>query len=168
MKKALLYVFPVIAAIFLVSILSYSETITEQDGDMGAGESDDSPRISYQFEAGDILATPDDSSWYVGKIMSEGGKGKDREIQVLFANGEEAWVKPAYVKKSVAMIKRNELKIGAVVFFTTQLPYDYHNNSIRFTTFTKGRITSVGKLHRDVITVNSNEVNWKTQVIIAK
>jgi len=168
MKKALLYVFPILATILLVSILSYSETITEQDGNAGAGESDDTPRISYEFEPGDILATTDDSDWRVGKVMKEGGQGKDREIQVLFANGEESWVKPAYVKKSVSLIKRNELRVGASVFYSTQAPYDYHNNSIRFTTFYKGRITSVGKLHRDVVTVNSDEVNWKTQVITAK
>lgn len=164
MKKLLLVVFPVVAAVLLVSIFSYSETVTEQD----SGQSDDTPRISYEFEAGDIIATRDDDSWNVGKIMKEGGQGKDREIQVLFANGEEAWVKPSNVKKSIALIKRNELRVGTGVFFTTQDPGDFHNHSIRFTTFYRGKITSIGKLHRDVITVNSTELNWKTQVIMAK
>ena len=53
------------------------------------------------------------------------------------------------------------------VFYDTG-PSDFHNSSIRFTNFEKGKITSVGKLHRDVVTVNSSEVNWKTQVIMAK
>ena len=164
MKKMLLIVFPVVSALILASVLSYSETVTEQDG----GQSDDSPRISYEFEAGDILASRDDESWNVGKIMKEGGQGKDREIQVLFANGEEAWVKPVNLKKEVTLVKRNELRVGSSVFYTTTEPSSFHNNSIRFTTFWKGKITSVGKLHRDIITVNSYEVNWKTQVLTAK
>jgi len=164
MKKLLLVVGPAVAALLFVSMVSYSDTITEQNG----GQSDDTPRISYEFEAGDVIASRDEESWYVGKVMKEGGQGKDREIQILFANGEEAWVKPVNVKKSVTLIKRNELRIGAGVFFTTQDPSDFHNQSIRFTTFYKGKITSIGKLHRDVVTVNSTELNWKTQILTAK
>jgi formylmethanofuran dehydrogenase subunit B len=77
-------------------------------------------------------------------------------------------VKPVNVKKSVSLIKRNELRVGSSVFYTTNDPGSFHNNSIRFTTFWKGKITSVGKLHRDIITVNSYEVNWKTQVVTGK
>jgi len=116
MKKFMLVAVPVVAALLFVSVLSYSETITEQDG----GQADDTPRISYEFEPGDVLATRDEGTWNVGKVMKEGGQGKDREIQILFANGEEAWVKPVNVKKTVALIKRNELRVGTSVFFTTQ------------------------------------------------
>ncbi len=163
MKRFLLIAVPLCALVMLFSLVSFSQTISE-----GQGESDENPVVSYEFEQGDVLATTDDELWQIGKIMEEGGKGKDRELKVLFANGEEAWVKPAYVKKSVSMIKRNELRVGSAVFYTTSQPGDFTNHSIRFVSFRKGKITSIGKLHRDVITVNSDEVNWKTQVVMAK
>ena len=163
MKKILFFVFPVVAVFLLFTVLTYSDTISD-DGN----ESEDSPRISYEFEPGDCLASPDEEYWKIGKILKEGGKGKDREIQVLFADGDEAWVKPAYVKKSITMIKRSDLRIGQSVFYTTTEPSDYHNSSIRFATFYLGKITSIGKLHRDIITVNAHELNWKTQVLSGK
>lgn len=163
MKKKMLFGVLVLAFVVVVSNGWLSKSYSQSDT-----EADDTPVISFEFEQGDVLATTDDEWWAVGKIMEEGGKGKDREIKVLFANGEEAWVKPAYVKKNVSMIKRNELRVGIAVFFTTEDPADFRNNSIRFASFRKGKITSVGKLHRDVITVNSDEVNWKKQVVMAK
>ncbi len=163
MKKILFFVFPIVAVFLLFTVLTYSDTITDEGND-----SEDSPRISYEFEPGDILASQDDDYWSIGKVLNEGGKGKDREIQVLFANGEEAWVKPNNVKKDIAMIKRSDLRIGQSVFYTTQTPGDFHNNSIRFASFQRGKITSVGKLHRDVVTVNAHELNWKTQLIMGK
>lgn len=157
MKKILFVLLPF--TLFLsASMISYPQ----EEG------SDENPTISYEFEKGDVLASRDDETWNVGKVTNEGGQGKDREFQILFANGEEAWVKPANMKKYVSMIKREELRVGNSVFYTTSTPGDFHNHSIRFATFWKGKITSVGKLHRDVITVNSDEVNWKTQVLMAK
>ena len=163
MKKILLFVFPVVIIFLLFSVLTYSDTIG-----VGGDDDEDTPRVSFEFEPGDVIASQDDDYWSIGKVLNEGGKGKDREIQVLFANGEEAWVKPSNVKKDVAMVKRSDLRIGQSVFFTIQPSSDFHNNSIRFASFQKGKITSIGKLHRDVITVNSNEINWKTQVVMGK
>lgn len=163
MKKVLMVAVPLFFVLGFFSLVLFSRTaLKAQD------ESDENPVVSFEFEQGDVLATTDDDFWAVGKIMEEGGKGKDREFKVLFANGEESWVKPSYVKKSVSMIKRNELRVGNAVFYTTTEPGDFRNHSIRFVSFRKGKITSIGKLHRDVITVNSDEVNWKTQVVMAK
>jgi hypothetical protein len=163
MKKLFFIASPFFLLVLFVSLFSFSVAVRGDDS-----ESDENPVISFEFEQGDVLATTDDDFWRIAKIMEEGGKGKDREIKVLFADGEEQWVKPAYVKKSVSMIKRNELRVGATVFYTRSEPAEFRNHSIRFASFQKGKITSIGKLHRDVITVNSDEVNWKKQVIVAK
>ncbi len=155
----------------LISMVFASKLIWAQDeftaSDQGQSEQAQSAN-KFVFEPGDVLASENGSDWNVGKVMEQGGSGKDLEYKILFANGTEAWVSPKHLKKNIAMIKRQELTVGRAVFYTTQPSYDFHNESIRFTTFSQGKITSIGKLHRDVVTVNSDELKWKEQVIIAK
>lgn len=148
----------------LVSMLFVAGLIWAQDEEGDATQSVN----KYEFEQGDVIASQDGDYWYVGKIMETGGTGRDREFKVLFANGEEAWVAPSKVKKNPAMIRRDDLKIGRQVFYTTQDSSDFNNNSIRYTTFNSGKITSIGKLHRNIIAIGTNEVKWNEQVITAK
>jgi hypothetical protein len=122
--------------------------------------------VSLSFEPDDVLATSDGDYWYVGKIQTVGGEGKDKEINILFSDGEEKWVKPTYVIKKFRLINQNELKVGQRVLYTTQNPDSWRNNSIRHADFMKGKITSIGKLHRNVVTINAQEVSWNTRVLI--
>lgn len=122
--------------------------------------------ISYDFEKDDIMATQDENNWHVGKKQAEGGTGKDREISVLFFNGQEAWVKPGFVITSFRLINQNEVKVGQRVLYTDSPATDWNDGTIRKARFFKGKITTIGKMHRNIIEVNGTEVRWDQQVLI--
>ncbi|MFB3925605.1 MAG: tudor domain-containing protein [Syntrophales bacterium] len=122
--------------------------------------------VSYQFEPDDVLASEDGEEWQAAKILTTAAEGRYTGIRVLFSDGNEAWVRPDDIIRNFRLIDRSELKVGQRVLYSINEPEDWDNASIRFAYFNKGKITSLEKLHRNVIVVNSSEVKWDRQVLV--
>ena len=129
-------------------------------------EAEQTPAVSFTFEADDILATEDNFSYYVGKIDGVEGHGKKKVMHIIFADGHEAWVKPERVIEKFHPMGKDDATLNRQVLFTTQQPETFENGSIRFTSFSKGTITSIDELGRKFVTVNGDEVRWDQQVLI--
>ncbi|MDD5167484.1 MAG: hypothetical protein PHN75_01605 [Syntrophales bacterium] len=127
--------------------------------------SEEKPAISFDIEAGDVLATEDNATYYVGKIEEVSGKDKNKELHILFADGHEAWLKPDRIIEKCHMITKGELKLDQEVLFTTQIPETFQNGSIRFTAFSKGTIKNIDEIESKLVTVNADEVRWDQQVL---
>ncbi len=157
-----------VMALVMVMVFFTGFTIAdEEEKTIDAYSSGETGEISqFQFEADDVLGSKDGDWWMAAKIQTSGGEGKDKEVNLLFANGEEAWVKPVYVSKTFRLIQQSELKVGQRVFYTTSNPDDWPNKSIRFASFQKGKITSIGKLHRNIVQVGTQELRWDKQILI--
>jgi len=121
--------------------------------------------VSCRFEPDDVMATGNGEEWQSAKILTVAVESGKETYHVLFADGEEAWIGPECVIRFFRPIDRKELKIGQRVLFTTEEPEDWPDRSIRFSYFSKGKITGAAD-DPGMISVNAYEVMWDKQVLI--
>lgn len=162
MKKRM-FTIMLLLVIFFAQGLYAQEEGKNPEGSLRGGKA---PAVSCKFEPDDVIATEDNHEYYVGKVLSVSGTGQDTEMNILFADGNELWIKSANVIKKFRLINKKDIKVGQQVLYTTTKPENFQNESIRYAMFVKGKITSKSKLNRNLIMVNADEVRWDQQVII--